>query len=95
MTQKELAALSDIRAPYLNEIELLGVNVSLKLLHQIAQALNVLPSDLLPTKSESDDSNLKLSLVRQKVAELVGTLTALLKVIDEPTPPRQPRGKSN
>ncbi len=89
MTQKDLAILSDVRATYLNEIELLGVNVSLKLLLQIAQALNVLPRDLLPERA-SDDS---VGLVRQKASELTEALGSFLKALDEPTSPSKLEAK--
>jgi transcriptional regulator with XRE-family HTH domain len=88
MTQRRLAELSEVRATYLNEVEVLGVNLSLKLLQQIATALGVLPRDLLPSSAdESETSNVTLGVVRRKLEGLRKTVDdgheEILKALNE------------
>jgi transcriptional regulator with XRE-family HTH domain len=97
MSQKELSARSEIKATYLNEIERLGVNLSLKLLFQLAKALEVQPSDLLPGRDISGDPDIKLGIVRKKLCDLVSSVQALedrhselILLIDERTSPHKP-----
>lgn len=97
MSQKELSARSEIKATYLNEIERLGVNLSLKLLFQLAKALEVQPSDLLPGRDISGDPNIKLGTVRKKLCDLVSSVQALedrhselILLIDERASPDKP-----
>ena len=54
-SQKELASRAGIRQPYLAEIELVGINLSLRLLLSIAGALDVSLRDLLPGSGTSVD----------------------------------------
>jgi transcriptional regulator with XRE-family HTH domain len=88
MTQRRLAELSEVRATYLNEVEVLGVNLSLKLLQQIATALGVLPRDLLPSSADqSETSNVTLGVVRRKLEGLRKTVDdgheEILKALNE------------
>lgn len=95
MTQRELSALSEIRVTYINEIEVLGVNLSLKLLQQIAEALGVLPRDLLPgPPDQTETPNVTLAVVRRKVEGLRRTFeeqhSDLLAFIDGAAAPDEP-----
>ena len=92
-SQKELAHRAGIRQPYLAEIELVGLNLSLRLLHGIAAALNVTLRDLLPGTGASDDYETSLRAVREKIQHTSGTLqllgaqyAELLKLVDDPSP---------
>jgi transcriptional regulator with XRE-family HTH domain len=84
LSQVELSARSGIKRGYVYEIERLGVNLSLKLLFQLANALGVKVSDLV---SESGDTsrgkNVDLAVLREKVLYLQERNADLLKTIDE------------
>jgi transcriptional regulator with XRE-family HTH domain len=91
ISQKDLAASAEVRATYLAEIELAGVNLSLKLLLQLSQALGVQPRDLLPATESGEDPEVKLSVVRSKIEDSLAGLrkleaqhTELLILIDDP-----------
>lgn len=97
MSQKDLSARSGIKVTYLNEIERIGVNLSLKLLFQLAKALEVQPSDLLPGRDISRDPEIKLGVVRKKLCDLVSSVQALedrgnelILLIDQDTAPDEP-----
>lgn len=69
LSQKDLAARAGIKQPYLTEIELFGVNLSLRLLKSIATALDVTLRDLLPGSEESEEYETSLRTVREKMSE--------------------------
>ena len=93
-SQKELAARAGIRQPYLAEIELVGINLSLRLLLGISGALDVTLRDLLPGSGTSEDHETSLRDLREnilltsKTVQLLGTQFAeLLKAVDNPIAP--------
>lgn len=97
MSQKDLSARSGIKVTYLNEIERIGVNLSLKLLYQLAKALEVQPSDLLPGRDIARDPEIKLGIVRKKLCDLVSSVQALedrgselILLIDREASPDEP-----
>jgi len=91
LSQAELSARSGIRRSYLNEIERLGVNLSLKLLFQLANALGMKVSDLV---SESDDEargkSVNLVVLRAKVSGLLKTIDEALSSGKEAAASRTP-----
>lgn len=82
MTQKQLSDLSDVKATYITLIEATGVNLSLKLLQQFADALGVSPRDLLPSPDQVE--TLDVTIVRQKVADLAEQVKSLEAVVAKP-----------
>ena len=48
LTQGQLAELTGLRSSYVFSIEVGGSNVTLRMLHRLANALNLMPGDLLP-----------------------------------------------
>jgi transcriptional regulator with XRE-family HTH domain len=96
ISQRDLAESSELRATYLAQIELAGVNLTLKLLLQLSQALGVQPRDLLPAMETGEDPEVKLSVVRSKIEDSLAGLrkleaehTELLILIDDPRKSRQ------
>jgi transcriptional regulator with XRE-family HTH domain len=88
-SQKELATRAGVRQPYLAEIELVGVNLSLRLLHGIAGALGVTLRDLLPGSGDAEDYETSFRTVRDKIHHTSGTMqllasqyAELLKLVD-------------
>ena len=59
MTQEELAVVSDIGVKYLSRIERGDTNVTLKLLSQLAGALEIEMCDLLQIKQEQTRAQLE------------------------------------
>lgn len=59
MTQEELAVVSDIGVKYLSRIERGDTNVTLKLLSQLADALEIEMCDLLQIKQEQTRAQLE------------------------------------
>ena len=71
LTQEELSIRSDVRRNYIVQIERLGLNLSLKLLWQLAEALNVEVGDLFVNgEGRPDRAEVKLAIVREKISEL-------------------------
>jgi transcriptional regulator with XRE-family HTH domain len=68
-SQKELAARTEMKQPYLAEIELFGVNLSLRLLKRISTALDVTLRDLLPGSDDSEDCEASFRTLRAEMSE--------------------------
>lgn len=84
MTQKQLSELSDIKATYITLIEATGVNLSLKLLQRLADALGVTPRDLLPARDQGETPSVTIEIVRKKVADLAEQVRNLEAVVAKP-----------
>lgn len=84
MTQKQLSDLSDVKATYITLIEATGVNLSLKLLQQFADALGVSPRDLLPSPDRPETLDVTMEIVRHKVADLAEQVKSLAAVVAKP-----------
>ncbi|MEO8715018.1 MAG: helix-turn-helix transcriptional regulator [Acetobacteraceae bacterium] len=84
MTQKQLSELSDIKATYITLIEAAGVNLSLKLLQRLADALGVTPRDLLPARDQGETPSVTIEIVRKKVADLAEQVRNLEAVVAKP-----------
>ena len=77
LSQKELAIRAGIRPSYMGEIEIVGVNLSLRLLQRIATALDATLRDLLPGSGDSKDYETSLRAVREKIHDTSKTLQLL------------------
>jgi transcriptional regulator with XRE-family HTH domain len=77
LSQKDLADLTEMRQPYVFEIEKLGVNLSLRSLFRIATALGVTPRDLLPPARGQADLETGYRDMRERVIEALGILSDL------------------
>jgi transcriptional regulator with XRE-family HTH domain len=85
-SQKDLAIRTDIKQQYLAEIELFGVNLSLRLLKRIATALDLTLRDLLPGSEEAEDCDTSLRSLRAEMAETLSLFeaqyTRMLALVD-------------
>jgi transcriptional regulator with XRE-family HTH domain len=78
LSQKDLASLTDMRQPYIFEIERIGVNLSLKSLLRLATALGVSPRDFFPGQPGQAD----LETQNQGFREKVGAILAIMQSVD-------------
>jgi transcriptional regulator with XRE-family HTH domain len=85
-SQKDLAIRTDIKQQYLAEIELFGVNLSLKSLKRIATALDLTLRDLLPGSAEGEDCAASVTALRAEMAETLSVFesqyTKMLALVD-------------
>ena len=85
-SQKDLAIRTDIKQQYLAEIELFGVNLSLKSLKRIATALDITLRDLLPGSEEGEDCDASVRTLRAEMSETLSLLesqyTKMLALVD-------------
>jgi transcriptional regulator with XRE-family HTH domain len=77
LSQKDLADISAMRQPYIFETEKHGVNLTLKSLFRVAEALGVPVRDLLPGPAGDDDYETKYRLLREKALQLCKALTSV------------------
>ena len=81
LSQKELAEQSDVQQNYISEIEAGKRNITLSILHQIADALDIEPCSLIETKclNQQEDIQTKPLCPVNNVSSSIYYLLALAK----------------
>ena len=74
MTQKDLAERTDIHFTYVAQVERVGVNLSMKTLFRIAEALGCSIYELLPEGPRSIDYENRYRMLRDKLVDIVDQL---------------------
>ena len=80
LTQEQLSERSGVNRRYIVQIEKLGLNLTLELMHQLATGLGVRLQDLLNySEGEHSDAELRLKVFTTQVMETLGSIQTLAK----------------
>ena len=80
LTQEQLSERSGVNRRYIVQIEKLGLNLTLELMHQLATGLGVRLQDILSySEGEHSDAELRLKLFTTQVMETLGSIQAMAK----------------
>ena len=80
LTQEQLSDRSGVNRTYIAQIEKVGLNLTLGMLHQLAMGLGVRFQDiLLHSEKEQSDAELRLRIMTNQVMETLGTIQSLAK----------------
>ena len=80
LTQEQLSVRSGVNRKYIVQIEKLGLNLTLQLMHQLATGLGVKLQDILNfSNANASDAELRIRLMTAQVVETLGSIQSIAK----------------